>query len=360
MKPNVHVHQPTGRCNLSTPEAIPSRAFGPRSSSMTDINASRARRAVELIYDQPDNVRQLALEAISRACDTNPAALDMALDDPVLFIRQIRESIEPAASAAAPPPRGHTPGGHTPTGSRTRVLMGLLRSEPIQVRELALEILLSDYEDGGGNAQVDHALGNPRAFIQEMRVFAQVNVQPGDVRPSNDARQPASQNETSQPQSSALETLEGLDPDVFHNLPDDIRAELLSIMPSDPQPPRRTPGEEARPAAQTARPEAGTASASSPSPPDGETVEEVSWPRILDWLRSRTGPRPVVNCVWCAEEVVISEGNLQPENGEREPSLQLPCSHIVGERCFRNSLQLYGVRVDRCPYCRAEIGDFFR
>lgn len=326
---------------------------------MTNINASRARRAVELIYDQPTNVRQLALEAIARARDTNHAAIDMALENPGLFIQQIRESIEPAAPAAAPPPRGRTPGGHAsgghaPTGSRTRVLMGLLRSEPIEVRELALEILLSSYEDGGGNPQVDHALDNPRGFIQEMRVFAQVNVQPGDVRPSNDTRQPSSQTET-----SALETLEELDPDVFHNLPDDIRAELLSMMPSNPQPPQRTPAEEARPANHAAHPGPGTASASAPSPPEGETVEEVSWPRILDWLRSRTGPRPVVNCVWCAEEVVISEGNLQPENGEREPSLQLPCSHIVGERCFRNSLELYGVRVERCPYCRAEIGDFF-
>lgn len=324
---------------------------------MTNINASRARRAVELIYDQPTNVRQLALEAIARARDTNHAAIDMALENPGLFIQQIRESIEPAAPAAAPPPRGRTPGGHAsgghaPTGIRTRVLMGLLRSEPIEVRELALEILLSSYEDGGGNPQVDHALDNPRGFIQEMRVFAQVNVQPGDVRPSNDARQPSSQTET-----SALETLEELDPDVFHNLPDDIRAELLSMMPSNPQPPQRTPAEEARPANHVARPEPGTASASSASPPEGETVEEVSWPRIIEWMRSRTGPRPVVNCVWCAEEVVISEGNLQPENGEREPSLQLPCSHIVGERCFRNSLELYGVRVDKCPFCRAEIGD---
>lgn len=357
----MYINQQVAATHL-LPRSYRPGLLAPWSSSMTNMTASRVRRAVELIYDQPTNVRQLALEAIARARDTNHAALDMALDNPGLFIQHIRESIEPAVPAAAPPPRGRTPGGHAsgghaPTGSRTRVLMGLIRSEPIEVRELALEILLSSYEDGGGNPQVDHALENPRAFIQEMRVFAQVNVQPGDVRPSNDARQPAGQSETSQPGSSALESLEGLDPDVFHNLPDDIRAELLSMMPSDPQPPQRTPTVEARPATQTARPEPATASASSPSPPEGETVEEVSWPRILEWLRSRTGPRPVVNCVWCAEEVVISEDNLQPENGEREPSLQLPCSHIVGERCFRNSLELYGVRVDRCPYCRAEIGD---
>lgn len=314
-------------------------------------NTSRARRLVELINAQPINVRQLAFGTISRASDSNPAVLDAALDDPNLFIRHIRESIERAVASPSP--------ANPPAGSRTLVLMDLLRSEPMEIRELAHAILLSAGDDPSPGSQIDNALDDPRGFIQQMRVFAQLNVHPDEVQ-HYAAQQSASQNGTSQPRPSPSETPEGLDPEVFHGLPDEIRAEILSLMPSGPQPAQRASVDVARPMPHTDRPEAATASPSEPSGPAEERVEEVSWPRIHEWLQSRIGPRPQVLCVWCQEEVVISEGDLQPDNGEREPAYQLPCSHVVGESCLRNSLELYGVRVSRCPYCRAEIGDVYR
>lgn len=310
-------------------------------------NASRARRLVEFINTQPINVRQLAFGTISRASDSNPAILDAALDGPNFFIQQIRESIEPAVASPSP--------ANPPAGSRTLALMDLLRSEPMEIRELAHAILLSAGDDPSPGSQVDNALNDPRGFIQQMRVFAQLNVQPDEVQHYG-AQQSASQDGT---RPSLSETLEGLDPEVFHGLPDEIRAEILSLMPSDPQPAQRASVDVGRPVSQTDRPEAATASPSEPSGPAEERVEEVSWPRIHEWLQSRTGPRPQVLCVWCQEELVIAEGDLQPENGEREPAYQFPCSHVVGESCLRNSLELYGVRVSRCPYCRAEIGDVY-
>lgn len=316
-------------------------------SLIASHNSSRARRLVEFINTQPINVRQLAFGTISRASDSNPAVLDAALDDPNLFIQHIRESIERAV--ASPPP------ANPPAGSRTLFLMDLLRSEPMEIRELAHAILLSAGDDPSPSSQVDNALDDPRGFIQQMRVFAQLNVRPDEVQ-HYDAQQSASQNGTSQPRPSPFETPEGLDPEVFRGLPDEIRAEILSLMPSVPQHARRASVGGTQTVPHTVRPEAETASPSEPDGPAEERVEEVSWPRIHEWLQSRTGPRPQVLCVWCQEEVVVSEGDLQPENGEREPAYQLPCSHVVGERCLRDSLELYGVRVSRCPYCRADIG----
>ncbi|KAI7778266.1 hypothetical protein LA080_002453 [Diaporthe eres] len=323
----------------------------PRSSILSG-NTSRSRRFVELINAQPFNVRHLALLAISRTGESNPAVLDTALDDPNLFIRHIRNSIERAATSPLP--------GNSPAGSRTRALMGLLRSEPTEVRQLAHAVLLSAEDDASPSSHVGSALDDPRGFIQQMRIFAQLHVQPDEVPPNNVAQQPVSQSGTSQPRSSVAETLEGLDPEAFHSLPDDIRAEILSFMPPDPQPPQRGPVDEVRPAPEIVHPGPESASPSSSTAHAGERIEEVSWPRIHEWLQTRTGPRPLVLCVWCQEQVVISDGDLQPENGEREPSFQLPCSHVVGQRCLQNSLELYGIRVDRCPYCRADIGDVYR
>lgn len=228
----------------------------------------------------------------------------------------------------------------------------------MEIRELAHAILLSAGDDPSPSSQINNALDDPRGFIQQMRVFAQLNVHPDEVQHYG-AQQSASQNGTGQPRPSPSETPEGLDPEVFHGLPDEIRAEILSLMPSGPQPSQRASVDAAQPMPQIVRPEFEAVSPSEPSGPAEERIEEVSWPRIHEWLQSRTGPRPKVLCVWCQEEVVISEGDLQPQNGEREPAYQLPCSHVVGERCLRDSLELYGVRVSRCPFCRAEIGDVY-
>lgn len=213
--------------------------------------------------------------------------------------------------------------------------MSLLRSESIEVCELAHGVLLSAHDSFGPQSRVNMALDNPQDFIQEMRALDQ---------DSNEARGSSDDLPTGGPVN-----LPGVDPEVFQALPDDILAELLSSLP--PESPRQSQiatVDGSRPVSQVEPARVRQAV---------ETVEEVSWPRISEYIQSGIGPRPEVRCVWCQEQVVIP--GLQPNNAEREPSLTLPCQHIVGERCLRDSLTRHGVRVTRCPYCRQDIGDVY-
>ncbi|KAH8778594.1 hypothetical protein F5883DRAFT_517439 [Diaporthe sp. PMI_573] len=229
-------------------------------------------------------------------------------------------------------------------------LIEIINAQPENVRRLALETLASAHETQ--TDVIDTALDNPNGFIENLRE----TMEPAE---RSLAPPPVS---TGEPHSREPVTPQGFDPQVFQGLPDAIRAELLSWLSSDPPPPpQEGPTDGAGSVPEAAHPAAETTSPSTPSQPAAgeQVVEEVSWPRIHEWLQSRTGPRPVVSCVWCQEEVVISEGDLQPDNGEREPAYQLPCSHIVGQRCLHNSLELHGVRITRCPFCRADIGDVY-
>lgn len=247
-------------------------------------------------------------------------------------------------------------------------------TEPEGLRRLAIETLMSALEASHHDV-VDMALDNPYGFIQNVRDTMEQDVRtqiPPSV-PRNPPRgsqtqaqtevfepQTASQASTSDLHSGVSVTPEGLDTQMFEGLPDDIRVELLSWLPLDSLLLQGAPADGAGSVNRTGPPAPQTTSTSlSSQDPAGEEVEEVSWPRIHEWIQSRTGPRPLVLCVWCQEQVVISDGDLQPENGEREPSYQLPCSHIVGQRCLRNSLERFGVRVTRCPFCRADIGNVY-
>lgn len=234
------------------------------------------------------------------------------------------------------------------TSSRRSLrLLETINAQPENVRRLAIDTLLSAHESQPD--VIDVALDDPFDFVDNLRETMEPAGRPLAPPPVP----------TSEPHSTEPMTPDGLDPQVFQALPDDIRAELLSILPSDTPPPQGDSTDGARSVPPTARPADETTSTSTPSQPAAgeQVVEEVSWPRIHEWLQSRTGPRPLVSCVRCQEEVVISEGDLQPDNGEREPAYQLPCSHIVGQRCLHDSLELHGVRIIQCPFCRADIGD---
>lgn len=83
----------------------------------------------------------------------------------------------------------------------------------------------------------------------------------------------------------------------------------------------------------------------------GPVAEENYYPAVLAWLASdRSGPRPRVIC-FCGEEVVVEEGNLQVDNGHREPSAVLGCGHIFGKAY----LDEWKAHRPVCPHCRAPI-----
>lgn len=269
----------------------------PRASNFITSSAQSLRLIEITNSTEPEALRRLAIETLTSALvGSHYDVVDMALDNPYGFIQNVRETMERDATTQAPPPVPPSP----PRGSQTQA---------------------------------------------QTEVFE---------------TQTASQGRTSDTQSRVSVTPEGIDPQIFEGLPDNIWVELLSWLPSDSLPLQGAPAEGTQSVSRTGRPAPQTTSTSSSSQDAaGEQVEEVSWPRIHEWLQSRTGPRPLVLCVWCQEQVVISNGDLQPENGEREPSYQLPCSHIVGQRCLRDSLERFGVRVTRCPFCRADVGNVY-
>ncbi|KUI59486.1 ERAD-associated E3 ubiquitin-protein ligase HRD1 [Cytospora mali] len=82
-----------------------------------------------------------------------------------------------------------------------------------------------------------------------------------------------------------------------------------------------------------------------------QVVDEAYWPNVQEWLSSdRSAPRPRVSC-FCGLELVVEEGGLQVDNGEREPSTILACGHMFGEHCIR----VWKERSPVCPACHAPI-----
>jgi hypothetical protein len=238
-------------------------------------------------------------------------------------------------------------------------LLEAIRLQPeANLRRLALETIHSAH--GTQPDIIDMALDNPYGFINNLRETLEPAQPPPSPSPPLPPPPPPP-TPTSEPSSEEPVTPDWFSTEAFQSLPEDKRAELLSILDSidlPPSPPRRDSADGAGPTTQT--------SARSSSSGPGQhaarerSVPEVLWPRIHEWLQSRTGPRPQVSCVWCHEELVVSEGDLQPEDGQREPAFQLPCSHIVGKICLRDSLEVHGVRITQCPFCRADIGDVYR
>lgn len=391
----------------------------------------RSFRLIEIVNSQPEDVRTLALRTLVRANGDFPVVIEMAKNNPFIFIRDVRENMERAAAAS---PRGESvgrPRGQATQGSidnlrrpfpadnalpparsrgqivtdsirlgevrdpsnilssnslsllqaeiesllRPRVynaitnqsflpetkrwatpntqsnepseldsraesrplslmeFMELLRSESEEVSDLAYRTMNEAGFSLSPDSMWRRVRVNPQPFLAEMRRMAALNARFNEIQRGITN---VSERTTTQPHVRASDTPVGIDPNVFRSLPDHIRAELLDLLPlapePSPQPPQVTPGSSGQSASQGTRPAAETTSASSLSQaPAEDRVEEVSFPRINQWLQSRTGPKPLCLCVWCQEEVVISDGDLQPENGEREPSYQLPCSHIVGQ-----------------------------
>lgn len=104
-------------------------------------------------------------------------------------------------------------------------------------------------------------------------------------------------------------------------------------------------------------PRASSSSASPAAPAASEPVDETYWPNVERWLTTRSGPRPVVLCVCCTEELVIP--GLQSDNGEREETRRLECGHLLGAVCIGAWISdRRGTEAGaRCPFCQYPIED---
>lgn len=95
-----------------------------------------------------------------------------------------------------------------------------------------------------------------------------------------------------------------------------------------------------------------------------EPAAEIVWANIERYLRTKTGPKPVVTCVICSEELIIP--GLQEANGEREKPWVLRCGHVIGLGCIHQWISMRGgyvphpgnpAQTPTCPYCREAIFD---
>ncbi|KAJ0124805.1 hypothetical protein J7T55_006146 [Diaporthe amygdali] len=251
----------------------------PRRADSFGNYPSRARILMDLTTAESASVQGIAFRILRTANESNSAVLDAALDDPHRFIENIRDSVNLAsAEQAAPQPHSRSSDGDQPTeSSRTEILMRLLRSEPTDIRDLAHVVLLSAHNSYGPHSRVEMALDNPEEFILEMRTLAHFDEHSGEGRANDDLLQPMSQSPMGEPGAShgadIPETPRELDPEIFNSLPEDIRAEFLVSRPS----------QSSRPSSTTNEVPAAVETLSS-----GDTVEEVSWARISEWLQSRT------------------------------------------------------------------------
>jgi len=116
-----------------------------------------------------------------------------------------------------------------------------------------------------------------------------------------------------------------------------------------------------RPSAQN-----GSSPPTQPTPPDPQSVaessellEETVWANIERYLRTRNGPKPLVTCGICQNELVVP--GLQGDDGEREAMRKLPCGHVLGSDCtdrwIETRLNDHSLddNVAKCPFCRAPI-----
>ncbi|KAK0621010.1 hypothetical protein B0T14DRAFT_497420 [Immersiella caudata] len=103
----------------------------------------------------------------------------------------------------------------------------------------------------------------------------------------------------------------------------------------------------------------GDALPAAPSETSSNTIEETVWANIETYLRTRRGPRPLVLCCICEEELVVP--GLQEDNGQRETMKKLPCGHVLGAECVgiwintRLNDSTSRDTIPKCPYCRAPI-----
>ncbi|KAK5651871.1 hypothetical protein OQA88_11529, partial [Cercophora sp. LCS_1] len=113
--------------------------------------------------------------------------------------------------------------------------------------------------------------------------------------------------------------------------------------------------------ARDTNPESGSSATNSQAGPRAEgTAEEVVWSTIQQYIRTQTGPKPLVKCAICSEELIIP--GLQEPNGEREAHRVLQCGHVVGADCIAEWIRIRLSEFSmnsrpNCPYCRKEITD---
>lgn len=98
---------------------------------------------------------------------------------------------------------------------------------------------------------------------------------------------------------------------------------------------------------------------SPPSPPARE--DQIFWPPIAAYLANPSGPRPLVTCTFCTDEIIIP--GLQPalsEDDDRETHLRLmPCQHVVGRRCWATYVRILAGdgQLPTCPYCKGLVDE---
>ena len=110
----------------------------------------------------------------------------------------------------------------------------------------------------------------------------------------------------------------------------------------------------------------GSSTPAQPTPPapkpvtePPEPLEETVWANIERYLRTRNGPKPLVTCAICQNELVVP--GLQENDGEREAMRKLPCGHVLGSDCtdrwIETRLNDHSLddNVAKCPFCRAPI-----
>lgn len=91
------------------------------------------------------------------------------------------------------------------------------------------------------------------------------------------------------------------------------------------------------------------------------------WPNISNWLRTREGPKPVVNCIICGRKLTIPDlQDLEDDDDEDhwadnwEDHVILGCGHVHGDDCMRTWVLECLLRNDDldgpgCPMCRERI-----
>ncbi len=89
---------------------------------------------------------------------------------------------------------------------------------------------------------------------------------------------------------------------------------------------------------------------------DEGTHEEVFWPNVELYISSPAGSRPIVECIICANRLVIRDlQNPQDDTSQQyEEHTVLPCGHMIGTGCFREWEAIAASPV-KCPVCKAVI-----
>lgn len=81
----------------------------------------------------------------------------------------------------------------------------------------------------------------------------------------------------------------------------------------------------------------------------------TSWPDLQQWLRTKEGPEPIVECVICRRELIVWGLNAPrpdtPKDSQEELSV-FACGHLIGKKCgFVMEKYLESWFELKCPIC---------